>query len=168
MAKGRCAKRKVLVTFLAVGAMKSSQTEFTYPVFGFTADMDMWSFRNRDELTTCGRDTLKENMQDGMELIDSAGLSWRVVSVHRVGGVGLSLGLSCFLAGVSRIEHELEPQPAITLEQFKSRIARCVEAHSDVYVWEDETLEQKLDEVSRFEAFSDLETRLGLDHFRAY
>jgi len=150
-------------------AVKSTDVEFIYPVFGFTTDADMWSFRDKSELTTCGRDTLKDRMQDDMQLVDSAGRSWRVVSVKRIGGVGLSLGLSCFMAGVSRIEHELEAQPSVSLEWFKSRVADGIRAHADVYVWEDETLEQKLDQVSNLRSFADLETELGwLDHFRAY
>ena len=148
--------------------MKTSEAQWAYPVTGFTTDHYMWSFRNFDELSTCGPDTLKDHLQDGMELIDAAGRAWRVRSIRRVGGVGLSLGLKCFFARVSRIEHDLERLPDASLADFKRKVQDCVRAQRDVYVWEDETLEQKLEEVARFGNFADLDAAYGLDHFRAY
>lgn len=148
--------------------MKSTETEFKYPVFGFTPDAGIWSFRDKSELATCGPDTLRDSMQDGMELIDSAGGRWRVLSIRRVGGVGLSLGLSCFFAGVSRIEQDLERQPAMSLEEVKARVQACIEASPDDWTWPDLPLGTLLDQVSNIQEIAQLETLLGPDHFRSY
>jgi len=63
----------------------SSDIDFSFPVLGFTRDRENWGFANRDKLTKCGPRTLKENTQEGMELIDAGGRRWRVKSIRRVG-----------------------------------------------------------------------------------
>ena len=148
--------------------MKSSEVEFAYPVFGFTTDAGMWSFDDKDELSTCGKDTLRDHTQDGMELIDSKGRRWKIVSMQRIGGVGLSLGLNCFLAGVSRIDHELQPLEPVTVDDVKRRVSDCLKADPDLWVWEDETLEGRLAQVDAVGSIRELAEHLGLDHFRAY
>lgn len=147
---------------------RSSEIEFAYPILGITPDNDLWAFRDRDELNTCGKMTLRDGMQDGMEIIDADGRTWRVASIVRVGGVGLSLGLSCFLAGVMRIDHELEALPRQTLTEVKSRVQACMKARPEDWIWPDVDLPQRLAEVQVVVSIAGIHDVLGLDHFRAY
>lgn len=147
---------------------KTSATVFAYPILGITPDSDLWAFRDKDELTTCGKLTLADDMQRDMELIDADGQSWRVTSVVRTGGVGMSLGLSCFLAGVSRIEHELEARPVQTIAEVKRRVKACMEARPDDWIWPDVDLPTRLAEVEGVVSIAGIHEVLGLDHFRAY
>lgn len=141
---------------------------FVYPIFAFTADADMFGFDDFDELSTCGRQTLTNGKQDGMELIDATGSRWRVVGMRRTGGVGLKLGLACFLAGVSRIEHDLEAMGPLTLSEVKALVRRATEAYPDDVTLGGESVEDRLLQVERAETIADLLVMLGLDHFRAY
>jgi len=147
---------------------KTSATVFAYPILGITPDSDLWAFRDKDELTTCGKLTLADDMQRDMELNDADGQSWRVTSIVRTGGVGLSLGLSCFLAGVSRIEHELEARPVQSIAEVKRRVKACMEARPDDWIWPDVDLPTRLAEVEGVVSIAGIHEVLGLDHFRAY
>ena len=148
--------------------IRSSKAEFSFPVLGITLDRDLWGFHNRDELNTCGRQTLRDKLQQDMELVDAVGARWRVLGVHRIGGVGLSLGLSCFLARVSRIDQDLERLAPFTLEQVKERVCSCMRDRPEDWIWPDVTLEQRLAEVTGLDSIAGVHDVLGLDHFRAY
>jgi hypothetical protein len=148
--------------------VKSSDVEFAYPVLGITPDSDLWAFCDKGEMTTCGKLTLQDDMQKDMDLIDAQGGSWRVVSLLRLGGVGLSYGLSCFLAGVSRVEHDLRPLPRVNLEDVKARVCACMAARPEDWIWPDVGLPERLAEVEAVTSIAGIHEVLGLDHFRAY
>lgn len=146
----------------------STQVEMSFPVLGITPDQDLWGFADRGELTTCGKMTLRDNMQDSMQLIDAGGRCFRVVAVRRLGGVGLRYGLACFLAGVSWIEQDLEVLPDLDLEAVLARVCTCMEARAEDWVWPDVTLDERLAEVRAVRSIAGIHEVLGLDHFRGY
>ena len=107
--------------------MKSGEVEFEFPVLGFTPDGDIWGFPDRDRLTKCGPRTLKENAQDGMELIDAKGRCWRVVAIRRTGRAGSWLSLLwIFGPPQSRIEQDLEARPDVPLAQMQARASEAM------------------------------------------
>ena len=65
--------------------MKVSEVAFEFPVMGLGADNDVWGFRDYRELTTCGRRTLRDDMQKDLELVDAGGRRWKVTAVRRLG-----------------------------------------------------------------------------------
>ena len=148
--------------------LTSSRAAFVFPVFGFTADAEMYGFDDLDELSTCGKQTLINGKQHGMELIDAAGNRWRVQAMRRTGGVGLKLGLTCFLAGVSRIEHDLERLAPVTLDEVKALVGRAVTTYPLDVTLGGETVEDRLFQVEAASSIAELQAMLGLDHFRAY
>jgi hypothetical protein len=118
--------------------MKSSEAGFRFPVLGFAPDREIWGFPDLDRLTKCGPRTLKERAQHGMELVDSDGQRWRVMSVRRVGRAGSVLSLLwIFGPPQSRIEHDLEPMPVVSLAEVQDR-ARTAFEGSQVDYYGDE------------------------------
>ena len=110
--------------------MRTSEVEFSFPVLGFTPDVDAWVFKDRKMLTTCGPDTLKKQMQVGMELVDADGRRWRVTSVRALGPIRpLWLWLIHLLAlkPQTRIDQELEPLDPLSLDEIKARVCACYE-----------------------------------------
>ena len=114
--------------------MKSSDAGLSFPVLGFTPDGENWGFPDLDRLTKCGPRTLKENMQDGLELIDSGGRRWRVLSIRRTGRAGSLLSLlPGFGPPQSRIEQELEELPGLPLAEVQRRTRESLEAFRSDY-----------------------------------
>ncbi|MCR5877472.1 hypothetical protein [Phenylobacterium sp. J367] len=67
-------------------------------------------------------------MQNGMELIDADLRRWRVLSVRRTGRAGSLLSLiPGFGPPQARVEHELEPLPALSLEDLRRRTRDSLE-----------------------------------------
>lgn len=106
-----------------IGKMKSSEADLNFPVLGFTPDRENWGFPDLDRLTRCGPRTLKESMQDGMELIDANGRRWRVLTIRRTGRAGSVLSI---LPGLgppqSRIEQEVEELPGASLTEVQQKM----------------------------------------------
>jgi len=124
--------------------MKSSETGFKFPVLGFTPDREIWGFPDLDRLTRCGPRTLKEDAQNGMELIDADGRRWRVLSIRRTGRAGSVLSLLwIFGPPQSRIEHELEPLAAVSLTDMQQRARDAMESSKIDYYGEEAQAEYR-------------------------
>jgi len=157
------------------GRMKSTEANIRFPAIGFTPDGEMWGFADLNALTECGPLTLKEDMQTGMELIDSDGRRWVVRSIRRIGrNKPLLLWLvSVVLAGGggSRIEQELDEMAPVTLAEIKDRTCAYIEANADGYdddPQEGEDLKSTLAKVRRAKSVAKIRDILGLDWFIAY
>jgi hypothetical protein len=119
--------------------MKTAEAGFSFPVLGFTLDLEIWGFQDLDRLTKCGPRTLKEDIQCGMELIDAEGRRWVVRSIKRTGRAGSLLSMLLpFGPPQSRIEHELEPLEQVTLEDVRRRACAAMRAFAENYVEGDE------------------------------
>jgi hypothetical protein len=151
--------------------VKTAEVSFAFPVLGFSADQDLWGFPDFRSLTTCGPQTLRERMQDGMELIDANGRRWGVRSVQRIGRTG-----SIFVALLSgkpqsKIEHELNDLGLWTLEEVQSRVCASMEAHPEFWCEDSErstVFPQRLGEVRATQNIAQIHNVLGLDTFEAY
>jgi len=119
--------------------VKTGEANFHFPVLGFTSDLHIWGFQDLDRLTRCGPRTLKEDTQIGMELVDADGCRWKVRSVRRTGRAGSLLSLLLpFGPPQSRIEHDLEPTEAVSIEDLRRRVCTAMEAHAEDYFEGDE------------------------------
>jgi hypothetical protein len=154
--------------------MKTGQANFNFPVLGFTPDREIWGFPDLDTLTSCGPKTLKDNIQIGMELIDTRGQRWAVRSVRRTGRAGsLPKWLFDLLLSTaqSRIEHELEPMQPVSLSEAQERACASLEAFPDDYCLDDErdaVLAGLMAKVRNTKAIGEIHELLGLDSFMAY
>jgi hypothetical protein len=100
--------------------MKTGEANFRFPVLGFTSDLNIWGFQDLDRLTRCGPRTLNEHTQIGMEFIDADCRRWKVRSVRRTGRAGSLLSLLLpFGPPQSRVEHDLEPMQALSIEEVR-------------------------------------------------
>ena len=114
--------------------MKTGEANFRFPVLGFTSDLNIWGFQDLDRLTRCGPRTLKEGTQIGMEFVDADGRRWKVRSVRRTGRAGSLFSLLLpFGPPQSRIEHDLEPVEAVSIEEVHRRVCAALEAHAENY-----------------------------------
>ena len=154
--------------------MKTSDVDFEFPVLGFTENKDIWGFPDLNTLTSCGPITLKENLQDGMELIDARGKRWRVESIRRTGR-GRPLLRWLFDAVLStrqsRIEHELTELDPVTLAEAKQRTCEAINAFAENYCAEDErdtVLEPLLAQVRAAADIGSLYELLQPDSFMSY
>lgn len=119
--------------------MKTGEANFHFPVLGFTLDLNIWGFQDLDRLTRCGPRTLKEDTQIGMEFVDADGRRWEVRSVRRTGRAGSLFSLLLpFGPPQSRIEHDLEPMEAVSIEEVRRRVCATLEAHAENYFQGDE------------------------------
>ena len=152
--------------------MKTSEAGFSFPVLGFTRDRENWGFPNLDRLTKCGPRTLKENMQDGMELIDAGGRRWRVQSVRRTGRAGSLLNLlPGFGPPQSRIEQELEVLPPLSLAEVRQRTRESLETfRSDYTGFEGDEAEfgSLLDRIGQAGSVTEIYELLQPDTFESY
>lgn len=154
--------------------MKTSEVELRFPVLGFTADLEIWGFPDLDRLTKCGPRTLRENLQIGMDLVDADGRRWRVRSVERTGRAGSWLSrLLFFIFGPpqSRIEHDLEALPPLSLQETQQRACAAMEAHAENYFDGDDReteFEPRLAEVKRTKSIADIYVLLQPDTFEPH
>lgn len=152
--------------------MRSSETDFTFPILGFTPDRENWGFPDLDRLTKCGPRALKENMQGGMELIDASGRRWRVLSVRRTGRAGSLLDLlPGFGPPQSRIEQELEELPTLSLAEVQQRARESLETFRTDYTGFDggeAEFSSLLDKVSQAGSIAELYEALQPDTFESY
>ncbi len=152
--------------------MKSIEADFSFPVLGFSRDRENWGFPDLDRLTKCGPQTLKENMQDGMELIDANGRRWRVRSIRRTGRTGSLLDLlPGFGPPQSRIEQELETLPSLSLAEVQQRARESLETfRSDYTGFEGGEVEfnSLLEKVSEARSITELYALLQPDTFESY
>lgn len=152
--------------------MKSSETGFSFPVLGFTPDRENWGFPDLDRLTKCGPRTLKENMQNGMELIDANGRRWRVLSVRRTGRAGSVLDLlPGFGPPQSRIEQELEELPSLSLAEVQQRTRESLEIFRGDYTGfdgDEAEFNLLLEKVGQAHSVAELYKLLQPDTFEPY
>lgn len=74
-----------------------------------------------------------------MELVDADGRRWKVRSVRRNGRAGSLLNLLLpFGPPQSRIEHDLEPMEAASIEDVHDRICAAMKAEPEIYFHGDE------------------------------
>jgi hypothetical protein len=150
--------------------MADEDADIQFPLLGFTTNVDIWGFEDLNALTVCGPDTLKKNMQDGMELIDAGGRRWRVRGARRLGPTGSWIG-RLFGRGLSRIEHDLEPLPSVSLGEVQVRAVAAMEAHPEYWCEDDEretVLVARIAEVRATKAIGEIHQVLGLDNFMDY
>jgi len=153
--------------------MKTAEAQFHFPVLGFTPDREIWGFQDLATLTSCGPRTLKNNMQIGMELIDSDGRRWIVRSVRRTGrGEPLLLWLVSFILSTpqSRVEQELDELESVSLAEAQDRACASLEAFPDYYCADDEReeiLDPLLAQVRSADSVARIYELLGLDSFMA-
>jgi hypothetical protein len=153
--------------------MKTADADFRFPVLGWTPDKDIWAFPDLNTLTSCGPKTLKEDMQANMELVDAELRRWVVRSVRRTGlGKPLWVWLISHLISTpqSRIEHELEPMPPLTLDQVKDRVCEAMETNPGYYGDSDEVDQDLRDYMARVRAaggIAEIIDLLGLDSLMA-
>ena len=151
--------------------MKSTEAGLKFPVLGFTPDRENWGFPDLDRLTKCGPRTLKENMQDGMELVDSDGGRWRVLSVRRVGRTGSWLMTLLTGNSQSRIEQDLEGLPALSLADLKERTRGSLEAFAADYKGfdgDEAEFAAMLEKVKRARSLAEIYDAIGADTFESY
>jgi hypothetical protein len=151
--------------------MKSSDVDFKFPVLAFTPDREIWGFPDIDRLTRCGPRTLKEDVQKGMELIDTNGRRWQVVSVRRTGRAGSILSLFwIFGPPQSRIEQELEPMPAVTLPEVQERACKAMETSQVDYYGEEGQAEYRstLKKIGKARSIAKIYDLLQPDTFEPY
>ncbi len=148
-------------------APKPPTGEFTYPILCFTRDGDIWAVRTSFELTTCGPQTLADGVQLGMDLVDAAGASWRVISVTHVGYAPFSWR-SIFRPPLRLVEHVLEPGPAAALGDVKERVCGSLDAFPEYWCEladKDTVLEGIKAEVRAAQSIAAVHDVLGLDYF---
>jgi hypothetical protein len=155
--------------------VRSSEVDFQFPVLGLSTDNDAWGFPDLKGLTTCGPKTLRDRMQEGMELIDISGSRWRVNSVKSLGRADsiFTRWLMVLLTGVPqfRIEQELEALPGVSLEGVQEKVCAAMEAHPEFWCEDDErdtVLPKRLAEVRATGNIAAIHEVLGLDTFEAY
>lgn len=154
--------------------MKASEVTFQFPLLGFTPDRDMWGFQDLNTLTSCGPQSVKDNRQVGMELIDSSYRRWIVRSLTRTGRAGpflvwLIMGL--LSTRQSRIELELEEIEPVSLSYAQSKAVAGLEAFPEFYCADDEreeVLEPLIAQVKAASSVAEIFELLGLDSFMAY
>ena len=155
--------------------MKTNEAAFVFPVLGLTTDKDVWGFPDLQRLTRCGPRTLKNNMQERMELVDAEGRRWQVRSVQSTGRAGpiLTRWVMSLLTGAPQfgIEHELEPVAPLTLQEVQGRVCEAMEAHPEF--WSDDgegqtDLPERVAEVRATPTISAIHEVLGLDTFESY
>jgi hypothetical protein len=151
--------------------MKTAQAGFRFPVLGFTTDGDLWGFADLKMLTSCGPRTLKDRMQDGMELVDADGRRWVVRSVARLGRTGSWLMVLLTFNPQSRIEHELDEMGPLTLAEVKARIRARMAAHPEDWgegPTEDEDRAESLKQLETARSIAAIYERLMPDTFEPY
>lgn len=155
--------------------MKTAEAEFEFPVLGISSDNDVWAFPDLRRLTKCGPRTLKDGMQEGMELVDARGQRWRVRSVRSLGRAKPVLGLwlkSLLMAPRQfQIEHDLEALEPLTLQQVQERVCAAMEAHPLFWCEPSECeteLPARIADVRATSSVSEIPDALGLDTFEAY
>jgi len=155
--------------------VRASEAGLKFPVLGISADQDLWGFPDLRSLETCGRLTLRDKMQDGMELISADGRRWRVDGVRKLGRAGsvVSQVLAVLLSGGPqfRIEHDLTPLTRLSLREVQERACAAISAHPDFWPDEDGHLGStpaELAKVRRTRSIAEIYDILGLDTFEAY
>ena len=136
--------------------MKSCEMEINFPAFGFTPSDELYCFSGIEDLTKCGRQTLKQNVLVGMELIDSDYNRWRIISAQEIEQKGNIISkLFPFKFGKRQIELDAEPMTQVSLVYVQWRTCKHLQIFTLDYYFQREKL-QFLEEVSKVRNSSSL------------
>ena len=154
--------------------LTSDLIDFKFPVIGFTPDREIWGFPDRRSLTTCGAQTLNENIPAGMELIGADGARFQVTAIHDKGRAGspLSRLVKGLLSGRQyRIEYSLVPLAQASLDDVKKLARQSLDAFPDDYCLGEDpetVLPPLLASLQAAGSAEEIFTLLGLDSFESY
>ncbi len=121
-----------------------AELPFKWPVLGFGREVGVWSdflvcFRNADQFRTCGPSALDDSRRIGMVLFDSAGRSWTIATVRKLGKrrpLGWRILVSLLFESVFDIEVGFTEGPPATFDELKSRAIETIDAYP--YMWRDD------------------------------
>lgn len=154
--------------------MDAEEAEMQFPVLGLSQDGDCWGFWDLNGLTVCGQETLRDGLQNGMELVDATGSRWRVDRIHLVKPLESPLKrlFTWFLYSPGyRIRQDLTPLGKLTLEETQERVCSAMQAHPLHWCEEVEVetvLVERIAEVRATKSIAEIHDILGLDTFRSY
>jgi hypothetical protein len=154
--------------------VNAEQANLQFPVLGLSADNDVWGFWDMRGLTTCGPQTLRDNLQDNMELVDASGCRWRVEAIAKIGFaepawkrlIGRFFSQTQF-----KIEHRLKPLDPLGLKAVQERVCEAMRAHPLFWCEEDEietVLVSRMQAVRQTSTVAAIHDLLGLDTFQSY
>lgn len=146
-----------------------SEPRFRFPLLAFTTDLAIWSLGTADELATCGPMTLRDHLQVGMDVVDPDGNCWRVRSVRRVGPAPFSL--RTLFHRPSKIDHEWEERPRLSLSELKDRVCISIAAHADCFLHfpdDADELAKLHAEIRAADSIVAIGEMLGLDGFQGH
>ena len=147
--------------------MKVSDADIQFPALGFTTDQEMWGFTDLDKLTRCSAGNLKSGMQIDMEIIDSTGARWRVVSVNSVKRLWGFINIFwTSLAVQHRVEQDLEPMASVPYSEVQDRACLSFEVASKRYFEPDDPdaeYESFQAEVRKCTSIAEIVSRLNPD-----
>lgn len=154
--------------------MNAEDANLQFPVLGLSADNDVWGFWDMNGLTVCGPRTLKEGLQDGMELIDAVGKRCRVDSIRMIEPLEAwwkrLFTWMLYLPGY-RIEQALTRLEPVTLEAVQERVCSAMQNYPLYWCEEDDietVLVERLAEVRATTTIAAIHDVLGLDTFRQW
>lgn len=159
--------------------MRTAEANLKFPVLGFTPDREAWGFKDLHTLTACGSLTLKDDLQRGMEVVDSDGRRWIVRSIRRTGRARPLLKwlvMSALAGPLWRIEQDLDELAPISLREVQDRVCAWLEAHREDYYdccadpehQHDDPVRPLLAQVRSAQDFEQIIDALGLDSFMGY
>lgn len=154
--------------------MNASEAQLQFPVLGLSADNDVWGFWDMDGLTVCGPKTLKEGLQDGMELIDADGKRWRVEGIRMIKPLEAwwkRLFTWILYPPGYRIEQMLTPMEPLGLEAVQERVCSAMQTFPLYWCEEEDigtVLVERLAEVRATTSIAAIHDVLGLDTFRQW
>jgi hypothetical protein len=121
-----------------------SEPPISLPAIGFQVSEGpefehLTSYANVRAFNTSQADALGDDRRLGMTLVDSAGQSWRVDAVRRLGPAGprwLFLLAAVLGQHSYRVEHDLSETGLMTLDDVKRRVIAAIEASPEL--WRDD------------------------------
>jgi hypothetical protein len=122
-------------------------------------------------MVKAGEETHHTIPQSGMEIVDIDRRRWLVRSIRRTGrGESLLIWLlsHAFSTLPSRIEHELEEKPPISLDEVKGRVCANIVAFPQDYSDIDDHTAETIEAVRTARSAVEIHDLLGLDGFMAY
>lgn len=154
--------------------MKADEAGLQFPVLGVSKDKDCWGFKDLNDLTVCGRMTLRDGLQDGMELIDVAGSRWRVDRIQLIRPLESPLKrlFTWFLWSPGfRIQQNLSPLSPLSLQETQERVCAAMQAYP-LHWCEEYEIEtvfiDRLAEVRATKTIAEIHEVLGLTTFREF
>lgn len=152
---------------VGAGARLSSTEAFAFPLFCFTHDSDIWTVRDRFELTTCGPETLETNIQIGMAMVDLEGRTWKVIVVEHVGYAPFRWR-KLFAPRMKQVDHVLEAGPVWSLATVQDRVCASMDAFPEYFCEPSEfetVLVERKAEIRAAKSIADIHELIGPDYF---